>query len=510
MKNFLKSKTQKPRLLFVDHIFHTKTRSFDFLVKILEDVFDVIVVYIDPAEPVDTKQLEDRADYVVIAQMDFLTPLFVVWGKRVTVVQMYDGSAGLPDDHFELNRQVQYLNFSVSLHARAIALGAKSHLVRYFPEPISDAGEQDFSTLRGFFWQRLPNANLNLPKVRKLLENDLDSLHVHTPTDDGTPFDPEILEGMGCDVTTSDWFEHHSDFTKIMDGCNVFVAPRIAEGIGHAFLEAMARGMVVIAHDLPTHNEYISNWTNGILFSDQVSNIPLKENHNRLAEISKNAKLSVAVGHQAWKDSHGGICDFVKNADQAVVPDLPELVPAVQELLAAYQMGIANYTAALQNNKHLCHMLGHWSELQAQLSDKNGVAKDIKAPKEDHIFFGFGAGDSILENGWATPEKSHVWAIERQASLNIPLPKDNIPKSIGLNCRGIVEGDLFVFANGTKIGKLNMGGTFRAENIKVPKKVFNDNLNILNIELKVPEKTKIPSLEDRTLTFACKAISLYF
>ena len=54
-----KPRNTKPRLLFVDHVFHRKTRSFDFLVRIFEQGFDVETRYVDPSLPVDAAALID-------------------------------------------------------------------------------------------------------------------------------------------------------------------------------------------------------------------------------------------------------------------------------------------------------------------------------------------------------------------------------------------------------------------------------------------------------------------
>jgi hypothetical protein len=50
---------------------------------------------------------------------------------------------------------------------------------------------------------------------------------------------------------------------------NVFFAPRAREGIGMAFLEAMARGQCVVANHAPTHSEYITHNVSGVLFDLQ-------------------------------------------------------------------------------------------------------------------------------------------------------------------------------------------------------------------------------------------------
>lgn len=54
-------------------------------------------------------------------------------------------------------------------------------------------------------------------------------------------------------------------YFALLERANIFLAPRLEEGVGISVLEAMARGMAVIAHDAPAMNEYIRHGHNGIL-----------------------------------------------------------------------------------------------------------------------------------------------------------------------------------------------------------------------------------------------------
>ena len=46
----------------------------------------------------------------------------------------------------------------------------------------------------------------------------------------------------------------------------IYFAPRLYEGIGISFLEAMAMGKAVVAPDNPTMNEYVTHNVNGFLY----------------------------------------------------------------------------------------------------------------------------------------------------------------------------------------------------------------------------------------------------
>ncbi|MCL4255131.1 MAG: glycosyltransferase [Anaerolineae bacterium] len=58
----------------------------------------------------------------------------------------------------------------------------------------------------------------------------------------------------------------HEDYLSLLKRANIFIAPRKVEGVGIAFLEAMASGCCVIAYNEITMNEYIQHGQNGLLF----------------------------------------------------------------------------------------------------------------------------------------------------------------------------------------------------------------------------------------------------
>lgn len=499
---------KKPSLLFVDHVFHRKTRSFDFLVRIFEQGFDVKTIYVDPAEPVDEARLIDDSEYVVIGQMDFLTPLFIAAGKRVIVVQMYDGSAGLPDTHWQMNRQARYLNFSTTLHGRALSLGCESMLVRYFTDPASVKPVTDLDTLRGFFWQRLPRSGINLPMVRRLLGDQLSHLHVHTPADDGTPFDAADLEGFECPVTHSAWFEKQSDFAAVMDNANVFIAPRHAEGIGHAFLEAMARGMVVIAHDLPTHNEYIHNWHSGILFHQGVQSINLRDQMDKVRAISATARLTIENGHRNWVQSHPAMLDFIRETPRAAMVDHASVKTNISRIMAAYQQGRDAYEDALNTYAQTRNLMASWRDFEAET--ETDPARAPQQIKDIHVFMGQGNARPLLGDGWSAVEATHRWAVAQEAALHIPLAHDVELRGLSLVARGLEPGELRLKVAGQTITPtpLALRETFDRFQVDLPRPVTLRASDGIDVSFALDRMPTPHSHDPRTLAFAVKSLNI--
>jgi hypothetical protein len=515
----VESASIKPRLLIVDHEFHRKTRSFDFLFTLLEDRFETRKVYLDPEAPIDRETLLDDSEYVFICQLDFLTPLFIAAGKRVVVVQMYDGSSGLPADHWVLNRQASYLNFSVALHARALEYGASSKLVRFFPDPDTFPQVKSFKPLDLFFWQRLPGSTVNLSTVGRLLGSQVDSLHVHTPADDGSPFDPSMLDAIKARTTTSNWFATRDEFLDTLARCNVYLAPRLAEGIGHGFLEALARGMVVLAHDAPTHNEYVANGLTGILFNDNSGFIKLTEKER--SAIGGAARLAVENGFRQWSEQKLAIADWVLGVPAAKVPSGVSLDKEIDAVLASYQKGLAPYVQQLKDSRALVAILGHWHELEAGDQTVASLALDAGQGGEPatpalarhriaDIFAGSTYGPDVSFTGWSEPEWSHRWAVQREASLLVKTGSKAPISAIEFEMRALRPLPMTISLNGVKVGRIEVGASFERSRLELTQPLQVKAGEPLRIDFRSerPFYRRMPRVEIRPLTFCLKSLSL--
>ena len=498
----------KPSLLFVDHEFHKKTKSFQFLTSILEKEFAVSTLYVDADRPIDWEALKTPHEYVVIGQMDFLAPFFISQGKKVVVVPMYDGSSGMPLDHWKLARQARYLNFSTFMHAQALSAECESLFVQYFPEPTKNQMPKEFKTLRAFFWQRRPEQWLNIKYVLRLLGSQVDTLHVHTPSDTGEPFDRSSLRRAKCKVTTSEWFDTAEEFREIIDGCNIFVAPRLAEGIGHAFLEAMARGAIILANDQATHNEYITNWSNGILISEDLQSISFDREGISLMDISANAIETARLKHQLWKKSIPDILKFIRQTPAGEMPGEKQVSTMVKRLAGAYQNGVGPYFEALNKSSFDIALLASWRDF---------IKTEDSSPREDsttdgrcvEIVFGSGNSTEFTVSGWAPPESTHQWTLKRRATLDIPWQGDAKFSGIEIDLRGLGENEVEVRLNDEHVGSINIDDTMQLHRITFDKILRFKKVANVTIELaalRAPRRP--PKGENRSLVIGLRTIRL--
>ncbi len=412
------------RALFIGHAFHAKSGSSRFFVSMLRTRFAVETVFLAP-DGLDPAQLPDGAfDLVVLWQLDILAPHYIAAGYRTVVAPMYDASAALPDRHFAAMRDALFVNFSAALHVRAVRLGCRSLFVRYYPDPADFAPVRDYSTARGFFWRRRPD-DVSLEMVDTLLGDALSALHVHNAPDYGeaAPIADGAVGFGACTVTQSAWGESAHAYRAALEEANIYVAPRLAEGIGMGFLEAMARGMAVFANDLPTHSEYIANWYNGVLFNrERVQPVKL----DRLAEIGAAARRTVERGHRHFLLQARTLLDALDAAAGPRAPRTEALMVFARAGIEAYARSPAAYAQFLDSHKDGVefYVLGRLGAVRRLLAapqpHRAGADRAGRIAGALHLAFGEGNAGAYLGTGWSTPEGSHTWIDGECATLRLP------------------------------------------------------------------------------------------
>jgi Glycosyl transferases group 1 len=349
------------KILVVDHAFHQKTRSSQFFLDLLARDFVLDLRNIDPEQPLDERALAvpGGTELVLLWQMDYLAPVFLAQGFPTAVVPMYDGSANMPDLHWLWARGAVFINFSRRLHERVRLLGNRSLLVKYFKPPVAEGRRARFDgKLRVFLWQRRPAEGINLHMVETLFGDQLGAVHVHDAADDPALDTRAYLRPTrrSYRLSVSRWFEDPAEYERLLDEANAVVAPRPAEGIGMVLLEAMARGMLVVAADAPTHDEYIANQVNGVLFN------PARigwGKFDRAEAMGALAWRTAAEGHARWRDSAMDIIDFLNMAPRpAAVPGLDIGAFATKLSRAYYGGGNAWQDYLLQNTDRIAAMSG--------------------------------------------------------------------------------------------------------------------------------------------------------
>lgn len=299
---------------FIGHAYHQRTCSSSFFLELLCRIGNVKTFFIEPGvSPAECRRALpalDDFDMIVLWQVHEAFAALPEGHPNVVFVPMYDAML-LSDGQFfwrpQFN-QAKIVAFSWGLAHQATRLGATAEVYQYFPDPKEFAVVAASGELQAFFWYR--RRELGVRKVFRLLAgNTIDRLTIHDVPDPGHEVDlPSRCPPNIARIEISGWTPCAADYERMVGAANVYVAPRLYEGIGMSFLEALARGQCVVAPNTATANEYISSGTNGILY-DTTRLRPVDLSQARLH--GARARDSVERGHRRWMSSQERLLDFL-------------------------------------------------------------------------------------------------------------------------------------------------------------------------------------------------------
>lgn len=355
------------RLLFIGHNLHLKSRSSDFFVRFLEGFSEIRCLFVLPESCQDAGIIDSldfsSFDAVILWQVDFLSPFFLSRGCPTVVVPMLDASAGLPGVHWASMKGSLVVSFSRDIHLLASRNGVCSIYVRYFP-PVSEYGLDQVDSIDDslslFFWERDPSSDLNAGKVVKIFSGLVDRIHIHQAADHSAgqvlSHDELMACSLGAEISCSSWFSDREALNRLVLSSQFYVAPRLCEGIGHSFLEAMAAGRLVVAHRAGTHSDYILRGRNGYLVDFQKKNPSSFVDFSWAVRSTLRERLAVDARRYAtaWNEFYlpclrDAIVDYVQGfSDLACVYDVP--FPAVYCFAAHQDMSL--YAAMLEVWRH--------------------------------------------------------------------------------------------------------------------------------------------------------------
>lgn len=318
------------RMVVIDHSFHQKTKSSDFFVDVLANRYEIIRLWDDAWKdgPYITAQQIAVENADVVFYWQSLGPFEELrrLNRPFFWAPMYDEVVYRTPAFWRRLRSlpVSVISFSSKLAQQLEQLGFRVKRVQYYPapSPVPPNG----GARRLLVWQR---TNIGLGVAQKLIGGQkLDRAVLKIDPDPGfeeEPVSEPTVGGVKVEIVKG--FLEKPAYDELVNGSTIYVAPRKFEGIGMAFLEAMARGAAVLAPDRPTMNEYIVHGRNGYLF-DPVR--PSKVDLSGLDAVRQGALQSVAEGWQKWQASQEGILDFLESSDVTVRP----LSSAADRLLA--------------------------------------------------------------------------------------------------------------------------------------------------------------------------------
>ena len=275
------------KLLFIDHDCHRTTASVDFFVEILRSAFEVSEHRYPKAYCTGATKAMRGQDVAVVFEFPIARGRFFFPGKINVFVPMYDNEWGSVWQWRRIAASgMGVVSFCEKVSAHARRCGVKNLLdVRYFPDPAAlpqTAGDPK----RIFLWER---GGVSREQAGKMFL---------------------ASDGYELVVKGANEFLPYAEYQARLASCGVVIAPRRKEGIGMAFLEAMAMGKCVVAHNDATMNEYIVDGESGILVDFAH---PERIAPERVARARVGVGAAVARHRARWVEDAAKIVPFIAN-----------------------------------------------------------------------------------------------------------------------------------------------------------------------------------------------------
>ena len=310
------------RIAFIDHSYHKQTLSTRFFLDLVSGLGNIQLFYDDSwrngKNEWRAEFVENDFDLIIIWQVTEALEVLSGKHRNVVFVPMYDAMLVEGEFHWsDLFLQARCISFSRRLHRELQIRGAKSEYFKFFPDPSRFEIVSDFSELRPYFWYR--SSRINLDKILSFCrENAVQQLTIHNvPDPEQEKLAIRNFDGPLPRFKISDWYNTQDEYRSELLQHNVYFAPRDVEGIGFSFLEAMASGMCVVAPDMPTMNEYISNGTNGLLYSLE-KRFPV--DLSKAKEIGARARETIERGFVDWQKQQKCLVDFLITPGEFLKP----------------------------------------------------------------------------------------------------------------------------------------------------------------------------------------------
>ncbi len=302
---------RKPTMAFVDHSFHKKTGSGDFLRELFAPHFEIINYYDESWDGGPGVKAEEinRHEYVFFEQTFFPIARIGDITAKIVWAPMYDGFESLYSFWKLLALEnIRIINFSEKMLARSRRFGIESIYKKYYIDPKKYAPVAVSKGNRIFFWYR---GNISFADIKKMLN----PAEVESFIYRSNP-DPNVVHELLSEedkrlykiTEVKETYGERSGYIKLLSQANIFIAPRKKEGIGMSFLEAAAMGMAVVGNDEGTMNEYIVPGKTGYLFS--IAHPQVLDFSNR-ESIQAQSLAAAELGYERWEREKQEIIDFI-------------------------------------------------------------------------------------------------------------------------------------------------------------------------------------------------------
>ncbi len=302
----------KPKLAFIDHSFHKKTKSANFLRELFDESFKVDNYWDDSWNGGLEFDITICKNYDYIFYFQILSKIEDLQKIEAKIIwaPMYDGQRL---DYlywkFLSTTDILVLSFSKKIKEQCDKFGIKNLYIKKYINPNKYNDKIKYEGNHIFFWYR---GGIKFNFIKNILNPEEIDSFVYLSNPDPT-YEKEIIEKTDIQKYKLEIIESkfipQIEYLKYLYNSNIFIAPRMQEGIGMSFLEALSIGHSIIAYNDSTMNEYIVNDLNGYLFDDNTVQINLKNNKI----ILENNRINKELNYLEWCSQKKEIIKFIIN-----------------------------------------------------------------------------------------------------------------------------------------------------------------------------------------------------
>lgn len=301
---------EKKSACVVDHSFHMKTRSFDFIREFLQKEYDLENYWDYSMDGGERPSIDVINNYQTVFFFQKILPIESLKKIKAAIVwiPMYDAMRFDDVYWYKLSCiPIKIVCFCKVVYEHVSRFGIDAVYVKHYKNPEEYPQVDDYAIKRVFFWHR---GNVSLESVKKVLDgNKIDSfdiLQAADPNYDEVVIDEESRKKYNICLHAD--FLSREEYLSIVARNNIFISPRLKEGMGMAFLEAIAMGHCIIANADATMNEYIQHGKNGFLFD---ANNPAKIDLTHFEGLAQQSRKDCEKGWDNWNRDIERIISFL-------------------------------------------------------------------------------------------------------------------------------------------------------------------------------------------------------
>jgi glycosyltransferase involved in cell wall biosynthesis len=194
--------------------------------------------------------------------------------SKIVWIPMWDHARYLSDQNWAaLPKTLRIVAFSNVVTEKSQAAKLPTLRLQYFKNPVDFPVAQWNQGRVLFYWNRVGLYRHDFLKAfcRALNIDTLllrDTLDVRIPTQGRLNLPTKLGQ---TEVRQLHNVNTYSSYISALSPANIYLAPRLYEGVGMTFIEALAKGCAVFSYNAPTANEYIQHGKSGYF----LNNVPI-------------------------------------------------------------------------------------------------------------------------------------------------------------------------------------------------------------------------------------------